>query len=214
MAKPYALEGLVLFVVAACLAYAQGDVPGDTIVWFHPNQEVRIRDLPTLTASSDKASAISAVALEIVLSDKAVCCGKGSVLEDAVLSDFPSLKDLGAMVEGRHLLSDGQPIAIHAEYVPQTSVNSGVNIVNALQDQHAALIEWKSHVYVLYGATFNETRYSSGRRQYAISKLFLLDPRFSDQRRELEFNRETDDWGKVQGVLTLAVNAAIICKLQ
>ena len=58
---------------------------------------------------------------------------------------------------------------------------------------------------MLHGAIFNETRYSSGARQYAIVKLLLLDPRFSDQRRETVFNRETDDWAEVQGLLTLAV---------
>ena len=78
-------------------------------------------------------------------------------------------------------------------------------IVGALLGQHTLLIEWKSHWYVLYGAIFNETRYSSGMQQYAILKLLLLDPRFSDQRRETEFNRETDDLGRIQGLLTLGV---------
>jgi hypothetical protein len=205
VARPYALWALVLFVVAACLAHGQGDVPGDTIVWFHPNQEVRIRDLPTLTASSDKASVVLAVALETILHDNAVCCGKDSALEDEVLSDFPSLKDLGAKVEGRHLLSDGQPIMIHAEYAPQSSVNSGVNIVNALQDQHAALIEWKSHVYLLYGATFNETRYSSGRRQYAVSKLFCWTPDFPISAGSSNSTAKLMIGETSQGVLTLTV---------
>ena len=64
------------------------------------------------------------------------------------------------------------------------------------------LIEWESRVYVLYGAIFNETRDTgSGDRAYAIRKLLLLDPRFSDQRRVTEFDRETDDWSKVGGFL-------------
>jgi hypothetical protein len=33
----------------------------------------------------------------------------------------------------------------------------------------------------------------------------LLDPRFSDQRRETQFNRDADDWGQVQGLLQLAI---------
>jgi hypothetical protein len=45
----------------------------------------------------------------------------------------------------------------------------------------------------------------SGARQYSIAKFLLLDPRFSDQRRDAVFNRETDDLGKVQGLLTLTV---------
>jgi hypothetical protein len=115
-----------------------------------------------------------------------------------------SLKELSAKLQGRHLLRDGRPIVVNAEYFPQSSIGPGL-IISPLQDQHPLLIEWKSHVYVLYGATFNETRYYSGEREYAVVKLLLLDPRFSDQRREVEFNRESDDWGKVQGLLTVAV---------
>jgi len=187
-------------IFVSCLAHGQeGDTP-----LFLPNQEVRVTNLPSLTGPSTDSSAVLATTLETVLHDKAVCCGKDSALEDAVLSEPLSLKELSAKLQGRHLLSDGRPIVVSAEYVPQSSINSGL-IICALLDQHAPLIEWKSHLYVLYGAIFNETRYYSGMRQYAIHKLLLLDPRFSDQRRETEFNRETDDLGKVQGLLTLAV---------
>jgi hypothetical protein len=57
----------------------------------------------------------------------------------------------------------------------------------------------------MYGAIFDEILYTDGRRQLAVHRLSLLDPRFSDQRRETEFNRDADDWGKVQGLLTLAI---------
>jgi hypothetical protein len=42
-----------------------------------------------------------------------------------------------------------------------------------------------------------------GGRTDSIFKIFLLNPRYSDQRREVIFDRQTDDWGKVQGLLTL-----------
>jgi hypothetical protein len=44
-----------------------------------------------------------------------------------------------------------------------------------------------------------------GARQFVIHKLWLLDPRYSDKRRETELNAETDDWTKIQGILTLSV---------
>jgi hypothetical protein len=86
------------------------------------------------------------------------------------------------------------------EYMAQASINSG-HLINSRLAQQASLIEWKSHVYVLSGAVFNETRYYSGARAYAVLKLFLLDPRFSDQRREREFSRKADDWGPADGLL-------------
>jgi len=50
--------------------------------------------------------------------------------------------------------------------------------------------------------------YYTGQRDYIIHKLFLLDLRFSDSRREVSFNRESDDWSKVQGLLALSVVAS------
>ena len=38
-----------------------------------------------------------------------------------------------------------------------------------------------------------------------INKFLLLDTRYSDSRRKVVFNRETDDWSKVQGMLRLTV---------
>lgn len=202
MARLHVLSVSAVLISVSFLAHGQSEPEG--IEWFHPNQEVRVTNLPSLTAPSTDSSAVLATALETVLHDKAVCCGKDSALEDAVLSEPRSLKDLSAKLQGRHLLSDGRPIVVGAEYVPQQSIDY-VLLVRALLDQHAPLIEWKSHLYVLYGAIFNETRYYSGVRQYAIVKLLLLDLRFSDRRRETVFNRETDDWETVKGLLTLAV---------
>jgi hypothetical protein len=198
----------IFFALASCLANAQEN--RNSV--FLANQEVRVANLPSLTAPSTHRSAVLATALEIILNDKAVCCGKDSALQDAVsyatLTDPVSLKELSAKLQGKHPLNDGGAIVVTSEYVPQSSISPGL-IVATLRDQHALLIEWKSHLYVLYGATFDENRdLGSGERDYAIHKLLLLDPRFSDQRRETEFNRETDDLSAVQGLLTLKAVAS------
>ncbi len=190
----------VLGCMVVSSTFAQ-DTPGYV---FHPNQEVRVTNLPSLTAPSNNAPAALATALETILHDKDVCCGKDSALEDTVLSAPLSLKELSARLQGKHVLSDGRSVVVIAEYVPQSSITPDL-MISALLEQHALLIEWKAHFYVLYGAIFDETVYSSGQRQFAVHKLLLRDPRFSDQRRNAEFNRETDDWAKVNGLLTLAV---------
>ena len=196
-------SSLILVFCLAVPGLAQDQLQ-DTCYLFSPNAEARVTNLPSLTAPSKDPSAVTATAVEIVLRDQTLCCGKDSALGDTVLSDPRTLKELSTKLQGRHLLSDGRPIMVNAEYAPEISINSG-SIVGALKDQRASLFEWKSHVYVLYGAIFGETRCQSGARQYSIVKLLLLDPRFSDQRREAVFNRETDDLGKVQGLLSLSV---------
>jgi hypothetical protein len=167
---------LALGCITTVSTFAQ-DTPGGYV--FHPNQEVHVTDLPSPTASSNKPSAVLAAALETILHHKSVCCGKNSALEDTVLSAPLSLEELSAKLQGRHVLSDGRSVMVSAGYVPQSSITPDL-MISALTEQHALLMEWKSHFYVLYGAIFDETVYTSGQRQFAIHKILLLDPRFSD----------------------------------
>jgi hypothetical protein len=192
---------VVACVLAGCcaasrLAYGQA---------YYPEKEVRISDLPSLTARSRSAADVLATSVETVFHDKKVCCGKDSALEDAIQSADPtSLKDVGDKVRGRHLLSDGLPIQVTAEYLPASSV-SAASLINTLTAKYASLMEWNSHLYVVYGATFVETfDPNSGVRTDAIHKLLLWDTRFSDAHREVVFDRLTDDWGKVEGFVVLS----------
>ena len=192
------------FPLARCVATWCLAVCCSTYGQDYSSKEIRINDLPSLTARSRDLSEVLATSAEIIFQDKAVCCGKNSALEDDIQrADPKSLKDVAAKLEGRHLLSDGRPIMVTAEYVPAASVNSGA-LISALTDKRAPLMEWNSHLYVVYGANFVETVDSeSGAIVDSIRTLLLLDARFSNSRREVAFNRQTDDWSKVQGVLML-----------
>jgi hypothetical protein len=170
----------------------------------YPEKEVTVRDLPSRTARSAHATDVLATSLEIVFNDKEVCCGKNSALEDSVQSSDPkSLKDIASKLQGRHILSDGRPIMVAAEYIPLDAVNSG-RLISMILNQHEPLMEWNSHLYIAYGVTYVETvDYSTGSDMYAIHKFLLQDARFSDSRRALSFDRLTDDAGKVEGLLFL-----------
>ena len=92
-------------VLASCLAvcgFAQA---------YYTEQEIRVADLPSLTAKSREASDVLAASLEIIVRRKKICCTKDSALEDSVRAADPkSLKDVASKLQGRHLLSDGRPI--------------------------------------------------------------------------------------------------------
>ena len=186
-------------VVALCLLVYSFASAQD----YYPNQEVRIADLPSLTAKSKDASDVLAASVEIILRDNEVCCGKNSALEDSIQrADPTSLKDIAARLQGRHVLSDGRAIVVTADYVPAPSVNSG-NLITALTEKQAMLMDWNSHLYVVYVVIYSTSYNVEGGRMDSIFKIFLVDPRYSDQRREVTFDRQTDDWGKVQGLLML-----------
>lgn len=177
-----------------CLAYAQVS---------YPDKEIHIHDLPSLTARSTHAPDVLAASLEIVFNDKEVCCGKNSALEDSVqASDPKSLKDTASKLQGRHLLSDGRPIMVTAEYLTPDQVSAG-HLIYMLAANHAPLMLWNSHIYIVDGVSYVENVDTDGGVSYVTHKFFLRDTRFSDSRREVFFDRVTEDAGKVQGLLFL-----------
>lgn len=163
---------------------------------------VRVNDLPKLMARTSEPSDVLMTSLDTILHDREVCCGKDSALEDGVQRADPnSLQDVAAKLQGRHLLSDGRPITITAQYIAPEAIY-GYGLIESLRQKHAMLMLWKSHLYVLYGATYVEDYDpDSATGVDNVTKLLLIDTRYSDARRNVEFDRQTDDWSKVQGVV-------------
>jgi|ERR1700733_8193279 hypothetical protein len=185
------------FLVLGCAAHGQD---------YYTNQEVRVSSLPTLVARSHAPSDVLKTSLATILDDRSVCCGKDSVLEDSVEKADPlSLKDIAAKLQGKHLRSDGRPIMVKAMYVEPQAINSGM-LITTLRVNHPLLLAWNSHLYVCYGVTYVKNYDpNTGAEMDAIHKFLLLDTRYSDSRREAVFNRETDDWSKVQGMIRFAI---------
>jgi hypothetical protein len=161
--------------------------------------EARVSGLPSLMAKSHELADVLPTSLDTILHDRSICCGRDSALEDSVARADPlSLKDVASRLEGRHLLSDGRPISVKAEFWPIEAVD-GLRIVNTLND-NALLMSWNSHLYVVYGVVYRWASADSG-PYCVLMRLLLVDTRFSDSRRAVEYNRETDDPAKVQGFL-------------
>jgi hypothetical protein len=194
------VSSFVQFVVASCLVGVCLAV-GQS----YPNREIRVSGLRALMARSHEPSDVLLTSLDTVLHDRSVCCGPDSALGDSAEKANPlSLKDVVSKLQGRHLLSDGRPIMVTAEYFEPAAINSGT-LIGTLRDKHALLLQWNSHVYVCYGVIYDELYDENGGLQYSIRNLLLLDTRYSDSRREVIFNRQTDDWSKVQGMLRVTV---------
>lgn len=174
------------------------------------DQELQIHNLPSLMARSHDRSDVLLTSLDTLFHDREVCCGKDSALEDsAAAADPRSLKDVASKLEGRHLLGDGRPIMVTASYLTPDTVNSGL-LITWFMNQHAALMQWDSRIYVVHGIVYMWTANTSpdggGQSGTLIHKFLLWDTRFSDSRREVVFNRDTDDLSKVQGFLFVEAN--------
>ena len=196
--RPSAVSCFVQVLVASCLVSA---CPAQS----YPSQEIRVSGLPGLIARSEEPSDVLLTSLDTVLHDRSLCCGVDSALGDSAEKANPlSLKDAVSQLQGRHLLSDGRPITVTAEYFEPAAINSGM-LIGTLRDKHALLLEWNSHVYVCYGAVYDAIYDDNGSLLYSIRKFLLLDARYSNSRRRVVFNRESDDWSKVQGMLRVTV---------
>ncbi len=194
----------IVLVVICCLARAQAqDVPGGWTLT-RPNEEVRVTPLPSVAASRSPSDVLLA-SVEIASMDPAVCCGRNSALEDeAVLGGNTSLKELGEKLRGKHYLDSGQTITVTDQYWSGAAANAGW-IIGSLAAQRPLLLDWDDHVYVIYGAVFDEYAYSSGGVTDVVKKLLLVDTRYSGKRRYVVFDRQSDDWNKVTGLLALNV---------
>ena len=168
----------------------------------YPEQEIHVNNLPPLTARSPHRSDVLATSLAILFNNPEVCCGKNSGLVDIVQSADPkSLKDIAAKLQGRHHLSDGRPIQVTAKYLSPDQINAG-ELIATILNQRSPLMMWNSHLYLVYGVTYVVTvDNTTGAEAPAIHKFLLQDVRYSDSRRNLAFDRLTDDLGKVQGLL-------------
>lgn len=190
------------YFVVCCVAFccaASGQVTS-------AEHEVRVHELPLVTARSGHANDVLAASLEIVLRNKEVCCGKNSALDGSLQAADPhSLKDIAARLEGRHLLSDGRPILVTTEYLAPNAVNAG-HLIYMILNQHTPLMQWDSHLYVVAGVTYVENAdYTTNSVMNVIHTFLLQDARFSDSRREITFDRLTQDASQVQGLLFLNV---------
>ena len=168
--------------------------------------EARVSGLPSLMAKSHDLEDVLPTSLDTILDDRSICCGRDSALEDRVARADPlSLKDVASKLKGRHLLGDGRPISVTAEFWPTEAIDA-VRLVNTLNDRHALLMAWNSHLYIVYGVVYRWVSAHSG-PYCVLRRLLLLDTRFSDSRRTVEYNRETDDPAKVQGFLLVTYAA-------
>lgn len=175
----------------------------------YQDQEIQVHDLPSLMARSHDPSDVLLTSLDTVFHDREICCGPDSALEGAAQKPDPkSLRDIAGKLNGRHLLRDGRPVQVHAEYLAPDSITAS-QIVSAIANQHALLMIWNGYLYVVYGVVYvwNAGPSPADPAVMYIHKFLLWDTRFSDSRRNVVYDRQTEDPSKVQGLLFLLVDS-------
>jgi hypothetical protein len=196
----------VLFIaIVFCCADANSQSERCPYDVFLPNQEVRVASLPSTVAASTSESDVLAASVATAVLERDICCGRNSALENRVSSARLPLKELGEKLQGSAYLDDGSPIVVTDQYWSGASVKPE-DILSSLMAQRPLLMDWSGHLYVLYGAVFDEYRYSKTNiREHVIRTLLLIDTRFSDRQRFVSFDMQKEDRGKVTGLLAMAI---------
>ncbi len=206
---------LLLIIIMSCCVNTNSQDYYDSYV-VHPNQEVRIAALPSTVAASTSKSDVLVASVATAVMERDVCCGRNSALEDQIIAASAStgkisLRELGEKLRGKHYLDNGASIFVADQYWPaapieQNAVKPGDII--SLPDGPAPIADELGRP----ACTFCMESYSTSAPTATLATIFrsirtllLIDTRFSGRRRYVSFNRQTDDWGKVTGVLALAI---------
>lgn len=119
-------------------------------------------------APSKDPTDVLVTSLAIVFGDKEICFGKHSALGDRVrTADRTSLKDVASKLNGRHLLGDGRPFVVTADYMTPDRMNPGM-LIGIITPGAAEAMECTSVCSHSRSATIT-----------VIHKLLLRDPRQS-----------------------------------
>jgi len=197
-------RALILVFVSTILTYFAASIPAYSQTYYLEH-EIQVPNLPFVVSHPDDPSDVLLAMLQTEFHDQTVCCGRDSALEDsAQAAAARSLKEIATKLDGRQLMGgDGRPIHVAAEYVTHEAVTAS-RVVDAITDQHPLLMQWNSHLYVVYGVDYLRTEdVSAGVTAVVIRKFLLWDTRYSDERRDVVFDREAEDPTKVQGLMFL-----------
>lgn len=171
---------------------------------FHPDQRVTISNLAVVTATDPSRAAVAKAALEIVLSGSMVRCDPASHLSAVVDANGGApLRMLAGKISGIPCATNGQARHVTATFTPNGAIQAE-NLIAPVLEGKPLLFEWKNTLYVLYGVVYDEHLRDDGSKMNVIRRLLLIDPRYSDKRRLVEFERGKDDFSQFEGFASVA----------
>ncbi len=197
VATSFLLFGIILLTSQS--SFGQGE----TVVTA-PFQKVEVV-VPYVLATTTTEADVLAATVATAVRDKEICCGKNSVLHDAVYAaDTRSLSRVGEKLRGKYRQGDGSYFSLRDKYWPGYAVRAE-DIIASLSAQRPLVIRWDDRLCVLYGAVFDLNKFQSGTEVRVVRKLLLIDPRYAGDKRYVEFDRQKDDFGKLTEFLSLAI---------
>jgi hypothetical protein len=171
----------------------------------HAYKRVTVPDLAFITATDSNAAK---AAVAIVLSSLKVKCDPSSQVESVTEANAESsLSTLSSKIAGTSCSMGGRMLRVNASFTPNAAIKAN-DLVASLKQNTPLLMRWQGAVYVLYGVVYDEHLFNSGKQDNVIREFLLVDPRYSDKRRLVAFERWKDDFAIVEGVMSLSLSSA------
>ena len=173
-------------------------VPDPEVV--HPNIRVSVPNLSPENAADESSGAVAQAAMATVLSASNMTCDSASQL-NAVLeaNGGTTLRTLAEKLRGASCMTNGTIVHLSAEFTPNASIQPD-SILAPILHGRPLLLRWNGELYVLRGVIYDEHLHNSGNRENVIRELLLIDPRYSDRRRFVSFDRQKNDFSEVEGI--------------
>jgi hypothetical protein len=173
--------------------------------YIHPYQRIAVPNLAQFRAADDSRPAVLKAVVATVLSGLNVKCGSGSQLYSVLEANAElPLRAVAAKISGASCSMEGRTLHVNATFAPNGAIKANGIVASVMQHQ-PLLLEWKNRIYVLYGVVYDQHLYNTGAQDNVIREFLLIDPRYSDTRRFLAFNRAKDNFADVAGIATISV---------
>jgi hypothetical protein len=103
-----------------------------------------------------------------------------------------SFEDLKRQIDGEYVLADHRHVRIEINYRESLPPTTDALIL-PMAHGRPYMIWWKGEPYLVKGATWDEFVYQTGQKLVAIKTLKLVNPLERGEKRDLVFDRATDD---------------------
>jgi hypothetical protein len=196
----------LLLACAVALLHAAGHPKGQTY-YLKPDQTLDLASPKIVTARQSCENWGLAAGLETMLLQQNVALDQSFWVMrlnygELCVQQLPDMAHVAEVVNQEFVLDDGRHVRLELHFVPgaPTDIDS---ILAALQHQQPSLLLWRSHPYLLTGATYDERVGRDGTRMFVVKELRLADT-FAGQP-GVTFQKGRDNLDEIGGVLTVDV---------
>jgi hypothetical protein len=198
---------VILAVLLLALSLAADKKPKGAPLALLTDQTADIQNLAVSSAAQPCTNYAWAIAVETMLRIQNVPLDQHFWVQKATggelcIDPTPDLDRLTRALDGIYTLDDGRKFKLETEVIPGAKAIPA-DAIGPLKKGIPVLVFWKSHAYVLRGATYDEYIYPNNQRMYQLKEFRMVDPLAKGKERSVSFVNGTDDPSEIAAFVTV-----------